>query len=429
MTVRALLCCETGQGRGHVTTLATMARALEGRFTLSAALSRLDHAGLLALFCRRIEQAPVLSRRPDHEVLAPQSYQSDTTVAPCHAPVESGAAPVRFADSWANWLGRRGFRHPGVIHHQVRWWQDAIWRHRADLVIADYAPCALLAARALNVPAAVTGTAIGIAPPRMPHFPLLSADGGDVLLDEGETLDIVNAALAPLGMPELPRLTALYDCALQLPRGFDFWDPYRLWRDDGLLLPLARHPPLSTGGGDTIFTYLSTNELDEPAIAEALARTPLPVTLVAPGIDTGRAAALGAANPRLTLAQAPLEQAEIVRRARVILCAGQAGTAALAILSGIPMLALPQHNEQACNARGAAGLGTNRMLMRPARSAGAICAALESLWEDGMLSERARQTAGRLRATGPSGALEGYGSRLHDFLSAHHGTGFGRIRR
>lgn len=396
----ALLACETGTGRGHVVTLAGAAQALAGRFDCVAALSRLEYAAVLSLHCTAVHQAPVMARRPDAEVLAARPGQ------PLGALPDLGGRKVRWADSWVNWIGRRGFRNVEHLRAQVRFWQDMIWQTGASLVVTDYAPSALLAARALGVPSVVVGTAIGIAPPEMPRFPVLSPVPGGVLLDEDQTAALISEAVAPLGGPPLARLAELYTATLPLARGFAVWDPYAEWRRQKLLLPLETAPPLSTARGDCIFAYLSTTEFTESAIVQALERLPLPVLMFAPGLPPGRAAALRAANPRLTISPVPLPVDDITRRARIILNAGQAGTAAMAMLAGIPMLALPQHNEHAANARGAAKSGAHRVLYRDQRSAGAIVQALCEMWDYRPLWDRAQALAVDLRALQPRGALE-----------------------
>lgn len=382
-------------------TLAGVARALAGRWDCVAALSRLEYAAVLALHTREIHPAPVMARRPDAEVLAPRA----PPLPPRDLP-DFGGRRIYWADSWVNWIGRRGFRDVPRLRAQVRFWQDLIWQTRAELVITDYAPSALLAARALGVPSVVTGTAIGIAPLTMPRFPVFPTMSGAVLLDEDETAALISEAVAPLGGPPLARLAELYTATLSLPRGFPAWDPYAAWRAERLLLPIEEHPPRSPARGDRVFAYLSTTEFEEAAIVEALRRLPLPVTMFAPGLSGAESRALAAANPRLMISSVPLSVTEIVERSRLILNAGQAGIAAMAMLAGIPMLALPQHNEHAANARGAVALGGHRLLYRPERTAEAIVAALVAMWEDAALQTEAQRVAGTLREATPRGALE-----------------------
>lgn len=398
----ALLACETGTGRGHVATLAGVAQALAGRYRCVAGLSRLEYAAVLALHCREVVQAPVMARRPDAEVIAARPGQP---APPPQSTADDDLAPVIWADSWVNWIGRRGFRHVGRLRRQVRFWQDLIWRSGATLVVTDYAPAALLAARALGVRSVVTGTAIGIAPVAMPRFPLLGEVPDGFLLDEDETAALISQAVAPLGGPPLARLAELYTATLPLARGFAIWDPYAEWRRQRLLLPIEQHPPRGDGRGNVVFAYLSTTEFTEPAIVEALRSLPLPTLMFAPGVAPGLAAELQADNPRLAISSVPLPMAQIARNARLVLNAGQAGTAAMAMLAGIPMLALPQHNEHAANARGAAQAGGHRVLYRRQRSAGAITAALVEMWDDSALAAQAVALADALRAATPKGAL------------------------
>ncbi len=228
--------------------------------------------------------------------------------------------------------------------------------------------------------------------------------------------DTINRTLGARGLPPLARLPEVYAADLSLPRGVTLWDPYAEWRERPLLLPIERLPPLSEGQGSEVFIYFSTGELNEPAIREALLRLPFAARLVAPGLAPGLARGL-AANPRLRIEPAPLPPSEIVARSRVIMCAGQAGTLSLAVLAGVPVLALPVQLEQLSNALRASGhLSACRVVPRIERSAQAILDALADLWFRPGLAQAARDEAVRLRAQYDESALDSYRRLLPPLL-------------
>lgn len=300
---------------------------------------------------------------------------------------------------FASWLCARGFRDAQTLERRFRWWQEAFWTLRPDLVVADFAPTALMAARSLGLPAVALGPAFA-----------LPAEGAAATADPDDPHDratcaLINRTLGPLGAAPIERLEAVFDCARRYPRGLHLWDPFARRPRWPAISPLPALPPRAGPARTHVFAYLSTVELQEPAILEAFARLARPTRLVAPGI-TPEARARLAANPALVIEPAPLSHAEITACARIIVCAGQSGMSSLAILAGVPMLALPMHQEQANNARGAAQLASVRWRDRPDRSAEAILADIESLWQDPDARTAARAAADVLRPQYASGARD-----------------------
>lgn len=391
-----LLGCEAGLGRGHVVTLATVARALSGRATVHARIPKLDHAAILAPWCASLSRGMHLrrSRRPGTD------------------------ADDRRGATWAHWLVQCGFDKPELLRNHVSWWRDTMLHLRPALVIAEWAPCALLAARSLGLPCVATGASFGLPPATLARFPSLDPDIDGAPVDEEALCARINATLVPEGLEPLDRLAQVYASDLALPRGIVHWDPYRRWRREPLLLPLDRLPPLSEGRGREVFIYFSSIEFSDPALVETLCTLPFPAILVAPSLPDILRARLQA-NPLLSIAPAPLRPAEIVARARVVLCAGQAGTMALAVLAGLPVLALPMHSEQKNNAMGAAAaLSSCRWIAPKERSAAAVIAELRAMLADAALPERARAAAPALRATFPDDAVQVYRRQLSQLLAA-----------
>ena len=389
---RVLLCNEAAAGSGHVTALASIARALRPECRIQAILPRPEHAEMLAPLCERLDLGPQIRRMP-------------------------GLSPSRGL-SWPNWLYNRGFGDHDVLRRRFTWWREVLSAIRPDLVVAEFAPNALMAARSLGIRSTLAGATYYTPPSSLPRFPdLLTPEAATAHgappdpaapADEDSLCSTINEALVPLGLPQLDRLAALYTADLSLPRGLSLCDPYAEWREAPLILPLPRLPATSDDEGDEIFIYFSGKELKEPAICEALNRLPLPARLVAPHLTSEQVRILSA-NPRLRIAESKLPPDTIVARSRVILCAGQSGTLGLALLAGVPVLALPMQHEQLSNAlRASAQIDTCRMLPRQHRTAARIVDTLAELYHDPALQHRARRHARPLRQSYDQTNIESY---------------------
>jgi hypothetical protein len=387
-----LLCSEAGGGRGHATKLATVARALWPEPTFQAILPRLDPADLLRPYCDRVDLGNYIDRIP--------------------------GAPKGSVLSWANWLRTRGFGDPDILLGRFDWWCAALRTIEPDLVVADFGPIALLAARAMGIRTVSTGAAFFTPPSTLDHFPeyltakQAAAHGTELsdapLPDEAAICDCINDTLGPRGLPELARLAQVYAADVEMPCGVSLWDPYAPWRDKPLVAPIDPPPPLQERAGSEVFIYFSTAELKDAATCEALRQLKFPARLVAPGISPELAHDL-ATNPHLTIEPAPWPHARIISRARVIVCAGQAGTLALGVLAGIPVLALPVQLEQFSNAlRASEALRSVRVLPVTIRSTRAILDTIAELWTQPTLADDAREHAVRLRAAYPEDAQDSY---------------------
>lgn len=403
-SVRVLLCCETGEGRGHATTLATVTRALGPRYACQAIIPRLDHADILKPVCTRVDRGAFLAR------------------------LSGRPPPGRF--NWAVWLHNHGYADAKILREQYDWWASALIAVRPALVVADYGPTALLAARAHGIPSVAVGATYGLPAPRLESFPdyltreqaaLQDPISDDPELREDDIRECVNETLGPLGLPSLARLPEIYAADLSLPHGVSIWDPYAKARTRPLVLPMDPLPPLKRQSSQKIFIYLSTPNLTEPAIWDALRRLPFDACLVPPPDLSPDIARKLARNPRLTIAPGPLPRNEIVQRSSMIVCEGQAGTLSLAVLTGLPVVALPMQHEQLSNAlRAAEHLSSVRALPKQMRTADTIVDAITEIWEQPSLAASAQISARELRSAYTGDALSNYREPIRLLMQARH---------
>lgn len=368
MTRRVMLAWEGGAGRGHISTLRTIARALDGIAVCDAAVNSMQHAAELAPHCDLVFPGSAFgidkSRR-----------------------TQGGDEPIC---SWADHLGDLGFGDAEFLIARIGWWIEAIRARATTLVIADFAPLATLAARILGLRAAVIGTGYLAPPAGLDHFPVLVPALSVAHHDEAHLLASVNAALAHYGTAPLARFSDIYQCHVSLPQTIAALDPYAGKRDVPYLAPINSDMPLA-GDGDEIFGYFSTDEKHDDALIEALRRLGPLLRLHMPGLSLDQAATLTAAGVKVE--PGPLPLADIAARSRLCLNAGQHGTLSMAMAMGLSQFAIPRHLEHAYHADKGRDLGCVDAITRFERDPAAIVASIMASYENAAQRQRALAVA------------------------------------
>lgn len=368
MTCRVLLAWEGGAGRGHISTLRSIARALEGIAICDAAVNDMRHAAELAPYCELVFPGSAFGIEKSRRTLG-------------------GDEPVC---SWADHLGDLGFGDTEFLITRLGWWIEAIRARAATLVIADFAPLATLAARILGLRAVVIGTGYLAPPAGLDRFPILVPALAVAHHDEAHLLASVNAALDHFGTAPLARFSDIYQCHLSLPQTIAALDPYAGQRDVPYLPPVEAGMPLA-GDGDEIFGYFSTDEPHDEALMEALRRLGPLLRLFLPGLSPDQIATLTAAGVKVQ--RGPIPLAEIAASSRLCLNAGQHGTLTMAMAMGLSQFAIPRHLEHAYHAEKARGLGCLDSITRFERDPAAIVAAVMAAYENATQRQRARSVA------------------------------------
>jgi UDP:flavonoid glycosyltransferase YjiC (YdhE family) len=369
---RAILTWECGTGRGHLVKLKTVAEMLGDRFEFDAALCSMKHADEIRPYCTSVFQGAFLPyNRADRTALG------DVTTS-----------------TWGEYLGDLGFRDREFLSRQIGWWQEVIRARRISLVVADFAPCALLAARGLGVPAVAVGIGYTVPPPGMKEFPVLIPDYAQRIHDEAQMIECVNHAATPLGVPEIRHLPEIYACDAQLVRTIPLLDPYFEHRRDPLIPPTVEPGMHEFEGRDEIFVYFSSTEGSNPAIAEALTGLNVPVRVFAPALDTETLNRLEASG--VTVERAPVSPNAISRKTRLMINSAQHGTLCLGLAAGIPSVALPQQLEQRYNALAAARRGVVRLVGRDEHTSERFRAIILECYHDRAMHEAAEALAKEL---------------------------------
>lgn len=368
----ALLAWEGGRGRGHVVPLRTVAEAVRDRFEFDAALCRLDFKDELAEFCEPV-QGPWLPFSGDFR--------------------QSQGNPP--AATWGEILGDIGFRRPEILRESIGWWQGVMRECEISLLIADNAPCALLAARGLGIPSVAIGAGYWLPPSNMETFPVLLPRYSTRIYDEAETVDIINSVVSEFGIPKLERLSEVYAASDQLVFTLEMLDPYAKWRTQPFLPPIMGGTPEPASGGDEIFVYFSSTERDDSGLMEAIGQLGALVRAFIPGLDDAQAENLTRRGVQVERSAVPVDL--VARRSRLLVNAAQHGTLCMGLAAGLPHVSVPQHTEQEFNAAAVQHHGVLVSLDQADRSAERFRSIVLDAYEDAAMARRARDLADELR--------------------------------
>jgi UDP:flavonoid glycosyltransferase YjiC (YdhE family) len=216
-----------------------------------------------------------------------------------------------------------------------------------DVVVHDYAPSALLAARALGLPAMILGSGFMVPAPGVPS-PGFFPDAPRAALQEAEHHFVanVNVALQGLGVAPVASLEDLYAQGEQVLTTFEELDPFaprQQGRYVGPMYALGRQARVDWqgGAGQRIFAYLRPEVPSCEELLAALQAGSAEVICAMPGVPD----AWPARFPRLRFVPGAVDMAALLPAADLAITNGS-GTIPNCLLAGVPVLVLPHYNEQ-----------------------------------------------------------------------------------
>lgn len=384
---RFLLAWELGGGLGHATPLAQIAAPL-------LAAGHEVHCALRDLSIL----LPVFGPLATHPGL--RVWQ-----APVWQPALNGL-PV--PATYAELLFRAGYLDATRLHGLVLAWRQLLQAARPQLLLADHAPTALLAARGLPMRRALIGTGffLPLQCQPMPAFrdwePIAPRR---VQGSEERALASCNQVLAMLRQPPMAALHQLLSADERFLLTWPELDHFpartqepgtRYW---GALPGGAEGVSLPWPAGEfgRVLAYLKPEHPATEAALTCLQAGPWSTLAYVPGL----AATLRQrhASPHLVLAQGPLSMAEVGAAADVVLCHAGSGTVSAALQAGKPVVMLPMHAEQLLFARRVQAAGAGSLLLE-AEVAGLLATRLDQALRHGPMRQAAHGFAQRHGATG-----------------------------
>lgn len=358
-----LFAWELGHNLGHILRQLQIARALRAR----------GHAIMFAVAGATSAVAALLSAAEFDWVAAPARRLAIRNAA---------RAPASYADT----LAAHGFVVPAYLDWMVGEWHQLFLQHRADVVLLDHAPTALLAARIAGVGCMAIGTGFEL-PPASSPFPLFRPGrqvGTEALLaTESVILENANAASRQRGGPAFASLQQCLSASASLLLTFAEFDHYPQ-RVGGNYLGslfsmdagLAAHWPEVPG--KKIFVYLQPNP-ELPTILGALRALDQNTVCVIAGIDAQLRASFESTN--FAIHTMPLKLDCLLPQADLVVCHNGHGLLSACALAGVPVLALPLHVEQLLSSLRMEQLGMGKFLGLSAVR-GRMASELEALLND-----------------------------------------------
>lgn len=389
---RILFTWELGEGSGHTTPY----------LDLIARLTTAGHEVGFAL--RSLHRANVQLRG-----LGARWYQAPYML-PRHAQV---VLPV---NSYARVLHNNGYDTADHLSGLVVAWRSLYQAVRPDLLVFDYSPTAMLAARDLGIPRVAVGTGFHL-PPRSVPLPAFSGEPGDAGF-EARLLETINRALDENGLTPLEQLTELFDVESTCLRTLPELDHYRHRPGAAyvgiLRSPAGERPSWPDGTGPRVFAYLKAFS-SLPALLEALERRRWPTLIHGDNLPPEVIARPSA--PTLRFVPRPLDMSCIGREAAIGVCNAGHGSTAELLLAGVPLLLLPLYAEQELMAMNVERLGAG--LAAPRRHPGPMARKLDRLHAEPAFRVAAEAFGRRCRQRS-SGDMTGL---LERRISALLGTG------
>lgn len=268
-------------------------------------------------------------------------------------------APVNYSDI----LAQQGYAERARLSALLRAWVTLLRVAAIDVVVSDFAPTALIAARVLGLSVEVIGPPFSVPPAISPlpsirpwdpitHEQLVQADS--------RVLTVMNEVLAEFGAEALPDVASLFAGITPHITHFAELDCYGPRTSVNYVGPIAGRSSLprvewQRPGSKRVFAYLHPALPGLEPLLQGIQQVGAEVICVIPGaadsmIDRLRRTGLNARNT-------PVDVAALLPDADAVVGYGSAGLIAEALRHGVPMLLTPLLVEHHLNSLKAVDLG------------------------------------------------------------------------
>jgi UDP:flavonoid glycosyltransferase YjiC (YdhE family) len=386
-----LFAWELGSGLGHVRRIFPIAREVRA----------LGHEVTVAL--------------RDSEFLDAASAEGfEVLAAPLlRAPPEVNPSPISHSDVLLN----LGFDDVRALHGALRAWRSMLELLAPQVVVADYAPTALVAASLAGVPRVTVGSGFALPPAGDPVpalRPWVAIDRAVLKALDDRLVQRVRAAAGGPAGPALASAPALFAADAHLLCTFPEIDPFGPRAGvDYLGAPGSDDAALevhwSGKPGPRVLAYLKPGTARFDAVIAGLAALQAEVIVAAPGIAAERAQGLSTGSMRV-LAE-PVRLDPLVPGASVCVSHAGPGFAARALVAGVPLALLPLQLEQFLIAQRIEKAGAGA-LSSPERPAPDFREWFASLLDSGSLREGARRQGEAHRGHSFARAARGAAERI-----------------
>lgn len=323
---RIVFCTELGGNYGHISGFIKLSQCLAAQgVEVIFILRNLQFAYLLGANARCV-QAPV----PDFVPVRRETY------------------------SYAELLSVMGYLDKSVLTDYLAAWRNLLRSQAADVVVADHAPTALLAAHSLSLPACAIGTGFVIPPAGDKFPPFMSGFSSSVDDIDTKVLAVVNHALDKFQSAPLASLGDIFTRSNQFLCTFPEMDHYDVRPDAdywGALFSedMADEFAWPSDLEPKIFAYLTPKVSSLKQALSALAQLPGYKLVHIPNVnlqDITEYKHMG-----ITITASPVNMKSVLRNVSLVVSQGGAGLSAQCLLAGVRHLMIPTQLEQRMLAR------------------------------------------------------------------------------
>jgi hypothetical protein len=327
-----ILCSELGRGFGHLAKLADYAVELEAQgYSVKLVCSDLHDAHQIPeFFDIAIFQAPVFRE----------------------ASLELGVDDVDYLN-YSTILRRNGYRDIHTLAPLLRGWLHIQATLNADIVVADHAPTAILAAKLLKIPSIITGSGYCVPPlttPLKSVQPWRDVPEAELTIEDQALLRVVNDTVVELGFGDvrLKNAKELFEESAQWIFSIPEMDHYGA-RDQPYVVRWTNSTPRLSpvwprAQGDKILVNLHADSLYLHALLEQLQLSNLPVLAVIPEVSNGMMERYHNTNINLQREMVDLKQA--VDQCNVFINDADHDIVYELMSYGVPSIFLPSRADQ-----------------------------------------------------------------------------------
>lgn len=297
-------------------------------------------------------------RRNGHEVhwaLASTQYAS-RWLKPAgfrwlQAPRLMDQRPGQAPDNYGDLLLHFGYDQTEILHGLVESWRELFRLTNAQVVLADYAPTAVLAARTMGLPVMLYGNGFCVPPPVHPTPPLRpwrAAPLERLMEHDNTALASINHLLDLYSCSPLSSLAELFQVQ---ERGlltfaeldhYEGRDPTRYWGP--VAVQGGALPDWPNVSGPRVFVHFGSGVNNALTLLQSLQRTEAAFFVYAPDLSTQVQEAIS--NARIRFSTLALDIQHIAREASAgVLVGGGGVTASTFLREGTPVLLLPNQLE------------------------------------------------------------------------------------
>ena len=351
---------ELGDNFGHIVPLLHMAKLAAERGAkvsfVVPSLSRFN-AMTTAQFEYDLYQAPVNLFQKTHASGAPETYSESLLL--------------------------QGYSQPKALSVAIKVWRSLFLILQPDIILFDYAPTALLAARECSFKKVIFGSGYCVPPVQCAKLPLLGRQPSLARMEasDSQVLSAVNLALKANRMMPLDQLDEIGHCDARFVKTIPALDCYRDQRTVeiyGGLLSMAGSGRSAVwpniAGKKKVFAYLSTQFPFTPLLIQWLQNHFIGHIFVT-GKNAEQCTALS--TETLCVTSEAYDMNTVMAGCDFVICNAGSGTVSWSLLADKPLVCIPLQGEQQFTAEKIEALDVGAFI-RPAKAWGQLLPAIES---------------------------------------------------